>query len=362
MFSNFVQKIKNTIFYIGKFSTSGRAIWPPKVWPPVRPYPLTYFIEPSSTCNAACIFCHYIDQKNQGKETKNIEDVTYSKAVNLIRKDAEYRNIKKVGVSITPTTGEALVNRNWEKFLYEFLNFEFSDRVDIVSNGILMNQKNIDKLCAAPNIHKLDVGISLGGIDRETYKIMFQNDKFDKVVKNINLLFKNLQDKNLIMNVWLNLRVPDKSKISNSDIQKVFNKVNYKWATYTIMDVYKDVPVPTKNDKEYKMLKMVNILEKRDYSACGMLEAGVLNFSANNKVIACGCHYAQKPGDDSLVLVDNFEKIKEKDLVNLHQDLTGKRKKLIKDWNENNVIPSVCSFCQHYHKHIGLDNIGLALK
>lgn len=321
---------------------------PELVWPPHRNYPLVYFIEPSSICNAACIFCHYPQLRDSGKRIVVAEDATVEKAIALVEADIEARGIGALGyfpgVSLTPTTGDILVNRNWMDYAKRILPMPKVGWLDMVSNGILLNEKNIDALLALEHREKINFSLSTGGLDRETYKFMFGTDMFDKVRANINLLMKTLKERDIRLNVAVNLRVPEAEGITPERIASVYNEAGYEWAHYSVLDTFKDVPedVPGKH-----VLKMRDTLEPRDFVPCGMLLSGAMNVSAEGNITACGCHYSQKPGDTSLLLgtVDSTV-----------EALTARRKELIDGWQLDNHVPDPCKTCQHYHHHDGIED------
>lgn len=311
-------------------------------WPPHRAKPLLYFVEPTSLCNAACIFCHYPQLKASGKSTDNSSDSHMMNALAILKTDAERRQLDNIGVSLTPTTGDVLVNKDWAGYARQILNLSFVGWMDLVTNGILLDKKNIEQLCDLSPIEKLDFSISVGGIDRETYKFMFGTDMFVKVQRNVRLLFETLIEKNLKLNITVRLRVPDAAKISREQVIETYNPNKYQWANYEILDTFKDVPLDVPGKES---LKIADTWPKKDFDPCGMLKVGALNFNANGQITACGCHYSQMPNEKSLVLGDvNQISLTELDRV---------REANLKQWADKNEIPKPCLGCQHYHQHEG---------
>jgi hypothetical protein len=288
--------------------------------------------------------------RDQGKKNLIAKNETIEKAISFLKNDVDQRGLKKLGISLTPTTGDILINKMWGIYATNILQLHFVDWLDIVTNGILLDEDNVRIICNLPNMQKLNFSISVGGVDRETYQLMFGTDMFNKVRKNINHFMKELKDKNIKLNVAINLRVPDSKKISQEIINSTFNEVGYKWAHYSVLDEYKDVP---ENVDGKKILKMSNKISERSNIPCGMLDSGALNFTAEGRITACGCHYSQKLGDDSLVLGSVDAVLGE---------VNAKRLSLISDWRELNKIPQLCSTCQHYHVHDGLESNGLMLQ
>lgn len=310
-------------------------------WPPARAKPLLYFVEPSSLCNAACIFCHYPQLRDAGKHTDNASDKTIDKSIEILQLDAKHRDLNNIGVSLTPTTGDILINKNWFNYAKTLLNQPFVGWLDIVTNGILLNSVNIEKLAQLTPIEKLDFSISVGGLDKETYAFMFGTDMFNKVQRNIQNLFDYLINNNIKLNVTIRLRVPDAAKISDNDIINTFNPKGYIWASYEVLDTFKDVPLNVPGKTE---LKTTAEIQPRKFNPCGMLKTGSLNFNANGSITACGCHYSQIPNEKSLQLGTVDTPLEE---------ITKKRKRLLRKWKYLNSIPKPCLTCQHFHQHDG---------
>lgn len=323
---------------------------PAEVWPPPRPYPLVYFIEPASLCNAACVFCHYPQLRDQGKPTTVARNETFAKALALIEADCKLRQIRKVSISLTPTTGDILVNRNWSDYLNAVADIEIVDWLDVVTNAIVLRERDVETLIRFKRLSVLNFSISVGGIDRETYKMMFGVDKFEAVRRNVNRLFRALKAADVKLNVAVNLRVPDATAVTPEQIAATYNEAGYKWAHYSVLDTFKDVPadVPGK-----VLLKMTDGLAPRDNVPCGMLDSGVLNFGAEGQITACGCHYSQNPNDKSLILGTVDSDI---------EDLVSRRAAIVRAWRQDNDVPRACQTCQHYHLHDGLQSNGLMLE
>src|SRR5262245_36621117 len=208
--------------YRGGVALSGRSAdseavsaIPAEIWPPLRPYPLVYFIEPASLCNAACVFCHYPQLRDGGKPTTVAQGETFAKALQLIKKDCALRGVRKVSISLTPTTGDILVNRDWGQYLDAVADIDIVDWIDVVTNGILLRERDVETLVRFKRPQVLNFSISAGGLDRETYKMMFGVDKFETVRRNTNRLMQALKDADVKLNVAINLRVPDASRVSH---------------------------------------------------------------------------------------------------------------------------------------------------
>jgi radical SAM protein with 4Fe4S-binding SPASM domain len=88
--------------------------------------------------------------------------------------------------------GEPLFNPDYEKmFDYVKENFPGID-ISISTNGILMNGKWTEKFARCDN---LSINISLNAASARTYKLLAQNDQFDRIVGNIQRLIELKKNK-----------------------------------------------------------------------------------------------------------------------------------------------------------------------
>lgn len=97
-------------------------------------------LELSNICNANCIFCPYIKIKETNKNFGVMNDKIFSKVLKIIEKE-KYQKI-----SFTPTTGEILINKDWDKFIRKTFDLKNIKRVLFYSNAILLNEINQEKL------------------------------------------------------------------------------------------------------------------------------------------------------------------------------------------------------------------------
>ncbi len=293
--------------------------------------PITFYMETSSTCNAECIFCNYPSLIKAGKKTQNISDQIVRTFINRILSEN-----KPVAVSMTPTTGDLLVNPNWHTYMDNLTRISHVEYVEAVTNGILLHETNIDRLLSMPFLNKVLLSISTGGIDRETYKWMYKNDKFDQVSRNVNLLFQRLNDQKSNFFVDIRLRVPDASLINEDIVRKTYNNVGYPYMGWSVLDTFFDTAGQAEGIKK---LKMVEGLVPRDNKACSMITNGTLNYHADGTVTTCACAYSQISGDASLMIGTHRDSI----------DILRKRQNDLKmSWDIENKIPRPCQHCQIY--------------
>lgn len=148
--------------------------------------PLTMDIEPTTGCNFRCTMCQV---SSPGFKAKNMTLETFEK---LIDQNPQLIKIKLQGM------GEPLVNKNF------FEMIDICDKngvfVETVTNGSLLNDKNIDKIINSNSIYK--VSISVDGSTKKTFEDIRVKSDFNNVINNI----KNLSNEIKLHKKNINLR------------------------------------------------------------------------------------------------------------------------------------------------------------
>lgn len=159
--------------------------------------PRTLFIETCNICNARCVFCPYCNI-HRPKVVMPLED--FRAFVD------QYTTVGGNSVNLTPMLGETLLDPH----LFERLDFLAGkseiDTFGIVSNGVLLSDKKIERLVNYGT--RLQVGISVGGFDRQTYKSIMGIDKFGQVQRNIETLVEAKKKTNSGLKVVIAIRSP----------------------------------------------------------------------------------------------------------------------------------------------------------
>ena len=140
--------------------------------------PVTMDIEPTTGCNFRCTMCQV---SSPDFHSKNMELETFQK---VIRENKQLIKIKLQGM------GEPLVN----KHLFDMIRFakEYGIGTEIISNGSLLNEKNINFLLDN-KLSKLTV--SIDGATKKTFENIRIKSNFDIVIKNSKLFSKLIRKK-----------------------------------------------------------------------------------------------------------------------------------------------------------------------
>lgn len=139
-------------------------------------FPKNMLIEVSNICNHECIFCA------NSKMTRNKSCIDYDFTKRILN-EAYSLGTTEVGFY---ATGEPLTNKNLEEYIKMSKNIGY-EYAYLTTNGALLDEERIASLINS-GIDSIKFSINAG--TRETYKIIHGKDDFDKVIKNIMLLFE----------------------------------------------------------------------------------------------------------------------------------------------------------------------------
>jgi len=143
-------------------------------------------IEATNICNAACKFCAYRVMK---RPAGVMELVDFRRYVDQV-----------VTAGVTTFDLTAIVGDPFtDKYLFERLEYlkrRSAKTISLTTNAIAMSPAKTDALLSFGDSFGGDVviRISFGGFDRETYREIFQVDRFYRVVKNIVHLLEKQQE------------------------------------------------------------------------------------------------------------------------------------------------------------------------
>jgi radical SAM protein with 4Fe4S-binding SPASM domain len=141
----------------------------------LKSYPVNVILPTGTKCNNRCIFC--TDRSPQ--TSSHYSDLSFDRFVRLCE-PLEYAT--SVGLY---GWGEPLLNPDYGRmFNYVVENFPGIE-ITVSTNGILLNGGWIEKFVSCENI---SLNISLNASNAKTYKLLAQNDQFDRITENIQRL------------------------------------------------------------------------------------------------------------------------------------------------------------------------------
>jgi MoaA/NifB/PqqE/SkfB family radical SAM enzyme len=133
--------------------------------------PLMLQIETTNVCNAACIFCAYPGMKRK----KGVMSLPLFERI-----VKEYAEMGGSAISLTPIVGDALLDPHLLERLGILKAFPAIKQVTLTTNAIaLENYSDSNVRLLLESLYCLQV--SIGGLDTETYNLMYGVDRFHKV-------------------------------------------------------------------------------------------------------------------------------------------------------------------------------------
>ena len=175
------------------------------------------YFELTNRCNAACVFCPYPEME---RPYKSMSMELFENTID------QYIEMGGKSVGFTPIVGDPML----DKFFFERLEYlenknEITD-VGFYTNGIALVPKKIDKLLVERNFN-LNINMSFGGYDSDSYFKVMGVDMFKVVKKNIIYLLEQFQKLNTRnIKIKIDYRYPEEhrgdelSKLLEHCIQK----------------------------------------------------------------------------------------------------------------------------------------------
>lgn len=139
--------------------------------------PNTIFIETSNNCHLSCYMC---TRKVMNRKIGTMSWDLYKKIIDELSDKISSKNERKETKLLLFGQGEPLINNNIFKMIEYAKKSDF--KVEITTNGLLLNDKNITKLIES----KIDaVYISWYGFDKKTYENIHGRDFYDTFISNV---------------------------------------------------------------------------------------------------------------------------------------------------------------------------------
>ena len=290
----------------------------------VRALPLQLHIEGTNICNAKCAFCAY-PQMERAKETMPLD--IFRRVVD------EYVSMGGRFVSLTPIVGDPFV----DPLIFERLDYlnEYPEIEGfyLFTNAILMKPNVSERLLKYGK--KLNLSVSWGGFDKDTYKKIMGVNCFERVCSNIESFIEAKKRTNSPLNLTIGVRCPREmckgemwDKLCIYENEGLLNldghQIQYdSWAGKIKPEILREIG-----------LQPARMPYKK--GACHLLYAKPV-ILANGKVNACAC----RDVETELIIGDIHES-------SLNDIWTSQALDNIIESHENNDFPDVCKRCTFY--------------
>lgn len=180
----------------------------------------TVYINITEKCNLNCPYC-YLDCSNSKINELKTED--WINTINEIDK----LHVENLAI----TGGEPLLREDLFEILNE-ANFENIKVTGLITNGTMINSKNLDDICENFNV----VQIALDGVNKETHEISRGKGTFDRVLKSIELL-KSALDNSKLDQAFISMTVFEENKAEVSEMIRFANSKNCNMSFFNVLPV-----------------------------------------------------------------------------------------------------------------------------
>ena len=148
--------------------------------------PLAIDFHPTTYCNIKCIFCFHSSENQYYDSIKNkmMSLELFKKSIDDIKKfPQKIKSIHFCGL------GEPLINKDLAEMISYAKLSNVAEKMDIVTNGILLNQKKSNEILASD----IDfIRISVNGLcDEDFFKYTGSKINFEEYLNNLKYLYKN---------------------------------------------------------------------------------------------------------------------------------------------------------------------------
>ena len=184
--------------------------------------PLSIDFHPSTFCNIKCIFCMHSSTNPCYDSIKNkmMDFELLKKAINDIKNfHQKIKAIHFCGI------GEPLMNKNIAKMIKYTKDTNVAEKIDINTNGILLNKKNSKALIDS----EIDfIRISVNGLSKQDFKEYTGADvDFDKYVENLTYLYNNRKNTKIYIKILdFMVETPEKKELFYKIFEPICDSIN----------------------------------------------------------------------------------------------------------------------------------------
>lgn len=298
----------------------------------IRKRPLDINIETTNFCPSKCIFC-------PNKKIKRTKQTMSMELFEKICKDYYSIGGGTIGISSMQSdifSDDLLLDR------LEILK-KYKDKFYVYTTTNLVSAAKFsdDEIKEYLKLFNY-IEISIGGVEKEEYKIMYGVDAFNVVKEQLNRFFRIIKENNLNIDVDIAIRTYQADKITNSqEFKELENLFPIHQVKDSFFSWYGNI-----NQNELPEGAKLEISDNSNQNKDCVVPFATLSINYDGKVVGCGCIDWE---GKYIVGNTNNQTINE-----IWQD------KISKDFRmgfSNNNIPSLCKECALYlPKDIGFSN------
>lgn len=187
------------------------------------PYPFTVYIEQTRHCNFKCFYCIHSTRgipegefAQLGYPIKHMEFAMYEE---ILKQLAEFpKGIKRIVFS---GLGEPLMNPRLPEMVKMAVEAQIADRVEIITNGVLLTQEMSDELIEAGITN---INISIQGINAEQYEeTCGPRIDFNQFINNLTYLYHHRKNTKIYIKA---IDATLKNKEDEKEFYEIFGNIS----------------------------------------------------------------------------------------------------------------------------------------
>ena len=161
--------------------------------------PLYLYVNTTNVCNARCVFCCYGKMKI---EPQILPMDLFEKAIR------EYSEMGGGAVSLTPVPGDPVLDPYLIKRYEIMAKYPDIDRISFTTNGIAFPKYSDEELKIILKSSFM-IQVSIGGLDRQRYKDLYQVDQLENVLNSVSRVLKIKKSMGGDVHIHLSFRTDD---------------------------------------------------------------------------------------------------------------------------------------------------------
>ncbi len=318
---NIYPAVFNLISGIVDFSNSLQVGRIHKLKEALQARPLLLAIETVSACNARCVFCPYPTMK---RKREVMEPQIFEKIV------SEYSQMGGGALSLTPVMGDLFLDTHLLERFQVLARYPNINQITFTTNGIAFEKFSDDDLRYILERTYL-VQFSIGGLDKQTYRKLYQVDKFAAVFDAVERTIALRDSLKSDLKIILAFRTNNHNFLM--DFADELNRFKSRGVLVSHISVYNNFGGEIKTDEI--RVKKNRVFSKRMVCVLPLLNPHVYS---NGKITNCGCVDVEGNG---LILGD----VSQNSLKDAWQG--ARREKILNSFSRGNP-PKLCQNCTAY--------------
>jgi radical SAM protein with 4Fe4S-binding SPASM domain len=289
----------------------------------VRKNPLILQIETTNVCNAKCVFCAY---PNMQRKRGVMAPAMFAQIID------EYAAMGGGPVSLTPLVGDALIDPHFMGRLGVLSDSPRISQISMTTNGIAFERYSDEEIQRILTVCDC-IQISVGGLDAQTYRVLYGVDKFPKVLEAVSRVLK--LRKAVADPSHINLAFRTNDWLFELRFRRQLEEFRRHGAYVSHIWTYANYSGLVQSDKSLKMEVIAGTMEKCQQCVYAAIHMAI---GWDGRITACGC--VDFEGRDLRIGQVGEE--------SLSEVWSGEKRRAILNAFASGKLPQICRDCSAY--------------